>query len=110
MFEEITERFFQLEAELGRVCAGMRVELSRAEEENRRLRAQVENFELVIHTEEEAAAILRMSQDTLQRLRKRKNLPHLREGQLVRYTRAQLVRITQMLEVPRLSEVKRRAS
>lgn len=102
MIEQITERFSELEQELARVCSQLRYQLTRAEEENDRLRREAESAALVIYTEEEAAGLLRMSLDTLQRLRKKKRLPHLRSGMLVRYSAPHLKRIVEILEQPKL--------
>lgn len=105
---ELTRLFLEKEAELERLCVEMRAALHEADEEARRLRAEAEHFNLEIFTEPEAAARLRMSEDTLSRLRKRKRLPHFREGMLVRYTSAHLVKIVELLEEPRPQSVKQK--
>lgn len=110
--EAIKERLFELEQELSRVCSQLRFELSRAEEEKARLIREAEEVsqKLTIYTEQEAAQVLRMSQDTLARLRKDKSLPHMREGMLIRYSAQHLHRIVEILERPKLQEAKRKAS
>ncbi|HEY0005930.1 MAG TPA: hypothetical protein VGB17_14205 [Pyrinomonadaceae bacterium] len=104
----IKDRFFELEQDLSRVCSAMRFELDRAEEENRRLRHEAESFNLEIFTEAEAAARFQVAKETLAEWRKKWNLPHIREGAVVRYTNSHLVRIAQILERPQLQEAQRK--
>lgn len=96
-FDELRTRFLELEGELLRTLAGMRHALDCAEEENRRLRDRAETEDLVVYTEPEAAEKLRVSQDTLARLRESEGLPHFRAGVLVRYTKKQLAESAELL-------------
>lgn len=52
---------------------------------------------MTVYTEPEAAAALRISQDTLARLRESEGLPHFRAGVLVRYTNKHLAEIVELL-------------
>jgi hypothetical protein len=96
--EQAQSEFLELEVQIEQKLSLARHLLIEAADEARRIRAEAERFSLEIFTEEEAVQKLRMSQDTLQRLRKKKNLPHLRAGMLVRYSSQHLVEIVEILE------------
>lgn len=82
-------------------CARLRRLGLAAQDELRRLRDEAEDVNLKVYTEPEAAEVLRMSQDTLARLRESEGLPHFRAGMLVRYTNKHLAEITELLAVRR---------
>jgi hypothetical protein len=99
-FDELRQRLIDGQGELHRLSAELLSALDAAEEENRRLRDAAETVNLVVYTEPEAAEVLRMSQDTLARLRAELDLPHFRAGMLVRYTNSHLAEITEILSKP----------
>lgn len=100
-FDELRRQVLDNQGAQLRLYSDLLHALDRADEENRRLRDEVETVNLVVYTEEEAAERLRMSQDTLARLRTSEALPHFRAGVLVRYTNKHLAEITEMLAVRR---------
>lgn len=106
-FDELRGRVLGMQGELLQTLAAMRHALDEAEEENRRLRDEAETVNLVVYTEEKAAEVLLMSQDTLARLRASEGLPHFRAGTLVRYTNKHLAEIAELLAVRSTSGVKK---
>jgi hypothetical protein len=109
-FDELRGRFLSLQGELLNTLSGMRQALDEAEEENRRLRDEAQMTNVVVYTEPEAAEVLRMSQDTLARLRESEGLPHFRAGALVRYTNRHVAEITEMLSKPVRGKKRMRAA
>jgi excisionase family DNA binding protein len=95
---EINNRFLELEAQLMCLLADMRAAMSCADEETRRARAEDDKFNIEIFTEEEAAGLLKVSADTLARLRTSHHLPYLRVGVQIRYTHRHLIEIAGLLE------------
>lgn len=91
-------RALELEAQAVNLFAAMRATVNQAEEEVRETRARAERFNLEVFTEQEAAARLGVSADTLAGLREKLKLPHLRVGVQIRYTNQHLFEITEKLE------------
>jgi excisionase family DNA binding protein len=87
-----------LESQAGHLFADLRTAIAEAEAEAQELRAAAERFNLEVFTEKEAAERLRVSDDTMARLRVRLGLPHFRVGSQYRYTSAHLVEIIGILE------------
>lgn len=108
-FDELRARLLGTEGDLLQTLAALRHALDEAEEENRRLRDEAQMTNVVVYTEEEEAELLRMSRDTLARLRESEGLPHFRAGTLVRYTNRHLAEITELLK-PRRGKRRVRAA
>jgi len=84
--EEARRLAFESEALILQSMASLRAALNEAEEENRQLRIEKARREIEIFTEREFAARLQVSDATLRRLRKRRQIEPIYVGGLVRYT------------------------
>jgi excisionase family DNA binding protein len=98
---ELVAEFFEIESRTAQAMARARVLFGLGSDVAARAEAEVRRRELNFYTEEQAARKMQISKDTLQRLRTRHNLPHVRAGALVRYTDEQLAKVVEMLERPR---------
>jgi excisionase family DNA binding protein len=111
---EMAAEFLELEAHVAREMARARVMLAAASDAVARAEAEAtRRRELNFYTEDEAAAKMKISKDSLERLRKNHDLPHTRLGALVRYTDEQLIEAARILERPRRQRpaaVKRQAA
>jgi hypothetical protein len=97
--EETQARLLELQAELDKTISTARWLLTEAADEHRRLRADAENVNLKVYTEEEAAVELKIGKTTLRRLRtSHREWPCFRPGDLVRYSNLHLLEIIEILD------------
>lgn len=105
--EQAQAHLLELEAEFARLFQRSRHHLLRAADEARRLRAEAEEQRFEALTEEQAAARLGMSRDTLARERAADpDFPHYRAGSRVLYASFHLAENVKRLE-PRARKGKR---
>jgi len=91
-------RLLAAQSELEQTFTQLRFALMQAQEEVKAQRDEAEKARLENYTELEAAAILKISESTLRRLRTgMPDFPHWRAGDCVRYTNFDLIEITEVL-------------
>jgi excisionase family DNA binding protein len=98
---ELKAELFDLESQLAQKMARARVLFAKGEDLTAHAEAEIRRRDFKVYTEDEAAELLKVSKDTLQRLRQRHALPHTQAGSLIRYTDEQLARAAEILERPR---------
>jgi predicted transcriptional regulator len=99
MIEETQARLLELQSEAEQTLSRARWLLIQAADEVRQIRTQVEKDNLLVYTEKEAAAKLRIGWTTLRHLRTAKDdLPHFRVGSSVLYSNLHLQQIIERLE------------
>lgn len=83
-------------AEIETILPRMRFAFERIESELGRVREQRDRLDY--YTEAEAAALLKLKEDQFATLRRLNDLPHVRFGMTVRYTRQHLDQITDFFD------------
>lgn len=100
--------FFEVETLLAQRMASVRMLLEAAEDLARRAEAEIARREPRFFTEQEFAALLQVSTDTVAKRRKAGQISHLRVGLQIRYTLDHVAEAAEVFE--RLSEARRRKS
>lgn len=93
---QLAEAEAALQRSIGAV-ASARACLTVVEEENRELRRESLERRLEYFTEPEVAAIWKVSESTLARLRRARRIEHTLAGVLVRYSPAQVVQVGEVI-------------
>lgn len=95
----------ELESMLGQRVAEARGLLTLAADELRRAKAEAARSHLEYFTEAEFAARLRVSEDTIQRLRLKGEMPHVKLAGCVRYTSEHLAEVAAKFRWPKPTRV-----
>src|SRR5438067_1403927 len=97
----LRKRTLELESQLLHLLAGVRAAINEVEEIAREARVETRRREVNFYTEAQLAKKMQVSVDTLQRLRRKHDLPHTLFGSIIRYTDEQVALIAETLERPR---------
>lgn|GEM_PF-5342717 len=95
------ERVLAAEESAAHVFVDLRAALAEAEEVARAARDQIRRRDFKVFTKAEVAAVFKVHEDTIARLRKEDKIPYLRLASCVRYTEANLEAIAEVMERPR---------
>lgn len=84
--DEDESRILQIKADMLLLFARLEAEVGRSKRDARAAEEELRRREFRFHSERDLAGMLQVSVDTVQRLRQERDLPHLRIGNLVRFT------------------------